>query len=132
MRVLEEFFKAIAKLIRTNDSDPDTSRVQERFDEVYRQFFRTPAQHFYESDKESILDELIDNSKSEQEVNGKVEMLSELMYRDALLKNYMPEKCMILEKSLYLLDYLERKSRTYSWDRELKMEDIKKQLNEFY
>jgi hypothetical protein len=117
MRILEEFFKAIAKLIHTNKTDPDTSRIQERFDEMYQQFFRNSAQHFYESGKEQILDELIENSKNEQDTNGKIQMLSELMYQDALLKNYIPEKCMILEKSLYLLDYLDKNSKTYSWDR---------------
>jgi hypothetical protein len=131
MRILQEFFNAIAKLVRLNVEDPDTSRIQERFNDVYEQFFRRPATHFYEVEKEEILADLKKEGQSERDTLGKVQMLSELLYQDGLIKTSIPEKCMLLEKSLYLFDYLEQNSRTYSWDRSQKMIDINKILTEF-
>jgi hypothetical protein len=131
MRILQEFFDAIAKLVRFQVEDPDPLRVQERFDEVYRQFFRQPASWFYETEKELILDALEKEGRSERDTLGKVQMLSELLYRDGLIKKSIPEKCMLLEKSLFLFDYQERESRTFSWERNGKMMEIKKILTEF-
>ncbi|MDR1379917.1 MAG: hypothetical protein LBJ47_00385 [Tannerella sp.] len=128
---MQEFFNAIAKLIRVNLDDPDTSRMQERFDDMYRQFFRRPAEHFYGTEKEIILDNLKQEGRSERDMFARMEMLSELLYRDGLVKKSIPERCMLLEKSLYLLEYLDRHSRTFSWERNLKMNDVRKILTEF-
>ncbi|MDR0394192.1 MAG: hypothetical protein LBH77_03435 [Tannerella sp.] len=131
MRIVQDFFNAIAKLIRLNTEDPDTSHIQARFNDMYKQFFRHPATHFYETDKEVISSDLEKEGRNERDTLEKMQMLSELLYQDGLIKTSIPEKCMILEKSLYLLDYLNRNSRTYSWDRGRKMMDIKKILTEF-
>jgi hypothetical protein len=131
MRILQEFFNAIAKLIRVNLDDPDTSRVQARFNDMYRQFFRRPAEYFYEAERDVLLGDLEQEGRSEQDTLARVQMLSELMYQDGLIKKTIPEKCMMLEKSLYLFEYLDRNSRTFSWERNQKMSDIKKILTEF-
>ncbi|MDR0743333.1 MAG: hypothetical protein LBF05_03125 [Tannerella sp.] len=131
MRILQEFFDAIAKLIRINVEDPDTSRIQERFDEVYKQFFRRPSSHFYDTEKERILDDLKKEGRSERDTLGRVQMLSELLYQDGLIRTSLPDKYMLLEKSLYLFGYLDRNSRTFSWERSRKMMDIEKILTEF-
>ena len=131
MRILQEFFNAIAKLVRINAEDRDTSRIQERFNEVYLQFFRCPAEYFYETEKDLILAELKMEGRSEHDLLGKIQMLSELLYQDGLIKKNLPEKCMLLEKSLYLFEYLDRESHTFSWDRNRKMIDIQKILTEF-
>ena len=131
MRMLQDFFSMIAKLIRLKVEEPDMTRVQERFNEVYKQFFRHSADHFYDTDKEEILDELAREELSETEQNAVIQMLSELLYQDGLIKKNITEKCMLLEKSLYLMQYLERHSNTYSWDREQKMSDIHKMLMEY-
>jgi hypothetical protein len=131
VRILQELFNAIAKLARINDEDPDTSRIQERFDTVYQQFFRCPASHFYETEKEKILNDLEEEGRSGRDTLGRVEMLAELLYQDGLIKKSIPDKCMLLEKSLYLFDYLNRKSRTFSWERSWKRMDIEKILSEF-
>ena len=69
--------------------------------------------------------------RSEHDLLGKIQMLSELLYQDGLIKKNLPEKCMLLEKSLYLFEYLDRESHTFSWDRNRKMIDIQKILTEF-
>ncbi|MDR2681079.1 MAG: hypothetical protein LBC47_09745 [Tannerella sp.] len=131
MRILQDFFNAIAKMMRLNLDDPDTSRVQERFNDMYKQFFRRSAEHFYEMEKEIILDSLEQEGRNERDTQARVQMLSELLYQDGLIKKNIPEKCMILEKSLYLFEYLDRSSRTFSWERNRKINDIKKILTEF-
>jgi hypothetical protein len=133
MHVLQEFFEAIAKAAYRDMKDRyrDTAQIQERFNDVYKQFFRDSAQHFYEADKEILLDDLKQEGRSERDLLAKVQMLSELLYRDGLIKKSIPEKCMLLEKALYLLEYLDGNSRTFSWERNLKMNDIKKILTEF-
>jgi hypothetical protein len=131
MRMLQDFFSMIAKLLRLKVEEPDTTRVQERFDEMYRQFFRKPAEYFYALEKESIPEELTKHNMSDAEHFAMVQMLSELLYQDGLIKNNMVDKITLLEKSLFLLQYLESNSKTYSWDREQKMSDINKILTEY-
>ena len=131
MRLLQDFFSMLAKLVRLKVEEPDVTRLQERFDEMYRQFFRHEAGHFYETEKEDILEELDREELSETEQHAMIQMLSELLYQDGLIKKDISEKCMLLEKSLFLMQYLERYSKTYSWDREQKMSDIIKILTEY-
>lgn len=131
MRVLQEFFEAIAKVVHQDMNGTDTAQMQERFNDMYEQFFRTSAQYFYGAEKEIILDRLNLEGQSECDFFAKVQMLSELLYRDGLIKKCIPERCMLLEKALYLLEYMDYNSRTFSWERRLKMNDIKKILTEF-
>ena len=131
MRLLQDFFSMIAKLVRLKVEEPDTTRIQERFDEMYRQFFRKSADYFYALDKDAILDELTKDELSESEQCAMLQMLSELLYQDGLIKKDTVEKISLLDKSLFLLKYLESNSKTYSWDREQKMNDIIKILTEY-
>jgi hypothetical protein len=133
MRVLQEFFEAIAKVVYRDMKGryPDTAQMQEQLNEMYRQFFRHSAEHFYETDKEMILDGLEQEERSVQDTFARVQMLSELLYQDGLIKKSIPERCMLLEKALYLLEYLDRNSRTFSWERNGKINEIKKVLTEF-
>ena len=131
MRMLQEFFSMMAKLLRLKVEEPDTTRVQERFNEVYKQFFRKPAEYFYALEKEEIPDELTTNHMGEAEHYAMIQMLSELLYQDGLIKKDIVQKISLLEKSLYLFAYLESNTKTYSWDREQKMSDINKILTEY-
>ena len=131
MRLLQDFFAMIAKLVRLKVEEPDTTKVQERFNEMYRQFFRQQAEHFYCMEKEDILNELEREELSETGQNAMIQMLSELLYQDGLIKKDVTEKCMLLEKAFYLMQYLAFYSKTYSWDMEQKMSDIKKILTEY-
>lgn len=133
MRILQEFFEAIAKVMRREipGQEPDLSEIQERFREMYKQFFRKPAEYFYETEKEDILESLKKEGRSDKDTFAKAQMLSELLYQDGRIKKDISERCMLLEKALYLLEYLDRDSRTFSWDRGQKMEDIRKMLIEY-
>ena len=133
MRMLQEFFEAIAKVVRRQNpgEEPDLSQIQERFNEMYEQFFRCSAGYFYETEKEAILEGLEQEGHSERDTLAKIQMLSELLYQDGLIKKDIFEKCLLLEKALFLLEYLDKNSRTFSWDRGQKIEDIKKMMIEF-
>ena len=132
MRMLQEFFEAIAKVVRRDlpGIEPDFSEIQRHFNDMYNQFFRRPAGYFYGIGKEDILGELEDEGLSESNMFAKMQMLSELLYQDALIKNDHDERLSLLEKSLYLFEYLDRNSRTYSWDRCQRIADIRKSLVE--
>ena len=131
MRMLQDFFTMLAKLLRQKVEEPDKVHIQERFNEMYRQFFRKSADHFYALDKETILDDLTKEELSETEQMAMVQMLSELLYQDGLIKNDVVEKISLLDKSLFMMKYLDRNSKTYSWDREQKMSDIQTILTEY-
>jgi len=135
MRMLQQFFEAIEKLIHRKKilqgEYPDYSEIQESYNKMYDQFFHKPASYFYETDKEAILDNLLEEKYSERDTLARVQMIAELLYQDGLIKKDILEKCNLLEKALFLLNYIENKSNTFSWEREQKMADIKKLLVEF-
>ncbi|MDR3250664.1 MAG: hypothetical protein LBT42_03245 [Tannerella sp.] len=117
--------------MQTEQQPQDTAHIQARFDEMYRQFFKSPAEHFYEADSETILDNLEAEGRSNRDTVAKAQMLSELLYRDALLKTDVTERCLLLEKALYLLEYIDGQTKTYSWEQGRKMSDIRKLLTQF-
>ena len=132
LKILQQFFEAIAKLVRhREDGDGDTAELQARFDEMYELFFKESANHFYQVDKDDIVDELESEGCSERDTFAKAQMLAELLYQDALIKTLIPERCALLEKSFYLFQYLEHGTKTYSWDREIKMRNIRQMLEEY-
>lgn len=132
LKILQEFFEAIAKVVRRSDGDDEaaTAEMQARYDAIYEQFFRCPAHHFYEIEKEDLLDDLWAEN-SEQKAMAKTRMLSELLYRDALIKKDVSQRCDLLEKSLLLLEFLQQNSKTYSWDQENKLAYIRTLLEEY-
>ncbi|MDR0273582.1 MAG: hypothetical protein LBI27_09735 [Clostridiales bacterium] len=133
LRILHEFFDAIAKIIyrHTPEQESDFAEIQSRFNSMYRQFFKKNAEHFYETEKEALLNELEQEGLADDFLFAKIQMLSELLYQDALIKKDIPEQCRLLEKAIYFLVYLNQNSRTFSWEREQRMADIQKTLEEW-
>ena len=132
MRMVQMLFDAIAKVLQRDVPGvvPDIPQIQRRFNEMYNQFFHRPAEHYYVKNKEEILVELENEGYSEPEMFAIIQMLSELIYQDALIKNNFHEKFALLEKSLFLLEYLDRNSSTFSWDRGQKIAEIRKAMDE--
>jgi hypothetical protein len=132
MRMLQMFFDAIAKVLNRNVPGivPDIPELQKSFNELYHQFFKKSPDHYYGIEKEEILAEIENEWSSEKDAYAKIQMLSELLYQDAIIKNNLHERFALLEKSLYLLEHLDLKSRTFSWDRGGRINDIKKALTE--
>ena len=132
LKIMQEFIDAIGKIMRRPNEDDRAAerRMQAHFDAISQQFFRHPTTHFLRLEKEDILDDLLAESDPRR-TEGRAQMLAELLYRNALIKTSHMERLDLLEKSLYLFAYIGRTSRTYSWDRERKMADIRRRLDEF-
>ena len=132
MRMLQEFLEAIAKVIHRKSvlkgEYPDYSEIQESYNKMYNQFFRMPASYFYETDKETILNNLMQEEYCESDMFAKMQIIAELLYQDGLIKKGFAEKSDLLEKALYLFDYIESKGNTYSWELNQKRIDIRKIL----
>jgi len=131
MRMLQDFFSMIAKLLRLKMEEPDMTLVQERINEMYKQFFRHSADHFYTMEQEALLEELTNDKLSETEQFAMIQMLAELLFQDGLIKIDRVEKISLLEKSLFLFKYLDSNSKTFSWDREQKIDDIHNILTKY-
>ena len=131
MRMLQDFFSMIAKMLRLKMEEPDMTRVQAYINDLYKQFFRHTAEHFYAMEQEAILEGLKNDNLSESEQDAMMQMLAELLYQDGLIKIDRAEKISLLEKSLFLFKYLDSNSKTFSWDREQKIGDIHNILTEY-
>jgi hypothetical protein len=130
LRILQEFFQAIAKVVRRKEESGDFAEAEARFDEMYRQFFRRERTYYFDTEKEIIAEDIEDETISERDAIGKIQMLAELLYQDALIRKTAPERIDLLEKALYLFRYLDANSKTFSWERGQRMQDIVKMLDE--
>ena len=132
MRMMQMLFDAIAKVLHRNNPGivPDIQEIQKSFNNMYQQFFHCSPEHYYGMEKEDILAELKNEGNSERDTFTKIQMLSELLYQDALIKNSFHERFSLLEKSFFLLEYFDQNSRTFSLEHVQRLVDIKKAITE--
>lgn len=104
MRLLQQFFEALEKLVEERDKK-DGPELQLQLQSIYRAYFNHPSTFYYDQDAEYILNEMGQNYGGE-ELLTRIDMLSELLYQDALLKESEEQKY-LLRKSLFLLNYLD-------------------------
>ncbi|MDR1815022.1 MAG: hypothetical protein LBR18_09290 [Tannerella sp.] len=116
--------------MRRKEESGDFAEAEARFDEMYRQFFRRERTYYFDTEKEIIAEDIEDETISERDAIGKIQMLAELLYQDALIRKTAPERIDLLEKALYLFRYLDANSKTFSWERGQRMQDIVKMLDE--
>lgn len=125
MRLLQDFVEALEKLVEERDKH-DGPELQLQLQSIYRAYFNHPHTFYYNQDAEYILNDLGQNYGGE-ELLTRIEMLSELLYQDALLKEPEEQKY-LLRKSLYLLIYLDEHSDTFSFERRGKISEIEKKI----
>ena len=116
MRLVRQFIEALEKLVEEKKKE-DGPEFQLKIQSIYRA---------YEQDAEYILTDLSQDYEG-QEFLTRIDMLSELLYQDALLKE-PDEKKYLLAKALYLKEYLDSHSDTFSFERRNKINEIKKLL----
>ena len=104
----------------------DGPEFQLKIQSIYRAYFNHSHHFYYEQDAEYILTDLSQDYEG-QEFLTRIDMLSELLYQDALLKE-PDEKKYLLAKALYLKEYLDSHSDTFSFERRNKINEIKKLL----
>lgn len=125
MRLLQDFVEALEKLVEERGKH-DCPELQLQLQSIYRAYFNHPHTFYYNQDAEYILNDLGQNYGGE-ELLTRIEMLSELLYQDALLKEPEEQKY-LLRKSLYLLIYLDEHSDTFSFERRGKISEIEKKI----
>ena len=114
MRLLQQFFEALEKLVEERDKK-NGPELQLQLQSIYRAYFNHPPTFYYDQDAEYILNEMRQNYGGE-ELLTRINMLSELLHQDALLKEPEEQKY-LLRKSLFLLKYLDEHSNTFAFVR---------------
>ena len=125
MRLLQQFFETLEKLVEERDKK-NGPELQLQLQSIYRAYFNHPPTFYYDQDAEYILNEMGQNYGGE-ELLTRINMLSELLHQDALLKEPEEQKY-LLRKSLFLLKYLDEHSNTFSFERKGKIEEIEKKI----
>lgn len=122
LRLFREFTKAIENILKERNKKEDPE-VQQQLQSLYRAYFNHPHTFYYEQDAEYILNTLRQSCEGEEFLT-RIDMLAELMYNDALLQNAAEQKY-LLKKALFLLEYLDSHSDTFSFERRGKISEIK-------
>lgn len=125
-RLIRQFFDALEKLIEKKEYLPQEN-IQLEFEGMYRTYFLESKEFFCTHDSEYLLMYLCQTFER-YELLDRVEILSELLYQDALIQSSPDQQKNMLEKSLYLLEYLDQHSDTFSFERKGKIAGIKKMI----
>ncbi|WP_177603664.1 hypothetical protein [uncultured Phocaeicola sp.] len=126
-RLIRQFFDALEKLIEKKEYTP-LETIQLEFEGMYRTYFHESKEFFRTQDSEYLLMYLC-QTFDKQELLDWIEILSELLYQDALIQTVVAEQKSLLAKSLYLLEYLDQHSNTFSFERRGKIAEIKKKID---
>lgn len=120
MRLIQEFFKALQRLLLKRD--PETRR--EAIKEMYKTY--VGDYDFYQS---ANIDEIMRamESYAEEQRIYRIEMLAELYYVEADMRP-QPMSDQLLEKAMSLFYFVDRHSGTYSIVRLRKIGDIQQRL----
>ena len=84
MRLVRQFIEALEKLVEEKKKE-DGPEFQLKIQSIYRAYFNHSHHFYYEQDAEYILTDLSQDYEG-QEFLTRIDMLSELLYQDALLK----------------------------------------------
>jgi hypothetical protein len=125
MRLLKEFFNALNKLINKVETN-NLEDAHVYLDELYEQFFKHSKSFFYNHEIQSICKIVITDDVKTSAL--KSEMLAELLLIDGRLNNTNERRNDLLSKSLFLFEFAEKNSQTYSEERLTKIRSIQKEL----
>lgn len=120
MRLIQEFAAALQRFLEKKE----VSDRSEAIKDLYRQYLDD-----YELYHITTMDEVMQSFvryPEEQRIH-RMEMLADLYYVEADLKSE-PTRTTLLERALQLFTFIDRHSRTLSFERQRKISDIKKLL----
>lgn len=126
LRLIEKFFSELNNFIHGKPSESNQEQ-ENHLSNLYNAYLQAEPSFFYTSDVKTIFTYLSERC-NEQDLPLQIEILSELLYQDGLLKEDKTLKASILEKALFFFTYLEEISETYSMEREEKISFIRKEL----
>ena len=123
MRILQNFFEDVAKIIHGKQRPNDEQQL-EAFGDLYQNYLKNGRDEYYETSSDS----LIVSFNNDSDGIYKAEMLATLLYHDAFLKKNGITKKELLEKSLALLRYVDAQSNVFSLERKEMIEIIEEML----
>jgi len=121
MRLIQEFMAALQKFLEKNEGENKEAALQD----LYRQYVGDYG--FYHT---AAVEDAIESMEryDEQERIHRIEMLAELYYVEGSMR-LAANRLMLWDKAFRLFDYVNRHGKTYSIDRLVKMERIRKALS---
>jgi len=126
MRILQQFYDALHKLVNNIEAEK-IEDVQQQLKGMYLDYLKKDSSFFYENDVNTII-QFLGDGKDKDSI-AKINMLAELLYNDAILNQYSETKQKNLSKTLELLRFIKSKDKTFSAERDSKIEQIKELLN---
>ena len=120
MRLIQEFAAAVQRFLEKKEISDRSEAIKD----LYRQYLDD-----YELYHITTMDEVMQSfarDPEEQRIH-RMEMLAELYYIEADLKSE-PTRTTLLERALQLFTFIDRHSRTLSFERLRKISDIKKEV----
>ena len=120
MRLIQEFAAALRRILQKKEIEDRSEAIRD----LYRQYLDG-----YEEYHISTMDEVM-QSFTRYETDQRIyrmEMLAELFYVEADMKSE-PTRTQLLERSLMLFSFIDSHSKTLSFERQQKIEEIKKEL----
>jgi hypothetical protein len=121
MRLIKQFFEAVERLIKMKSKEHDRMEIQTYLNEMYDTFLKKSGDFYHSTEIEEIIQSFKNDEKEPM-----LEILSELLYQDALLRDNQHE---LLIKALKLNEYMQEHSATFSFNRQLRIDEIKKMLS---
>lgn len=124
MRLIKQFFEAVEKLIEMKSKKHDRIEVQAYLNEMYDTFLKEPADFYHSANIEDIILSFKNDKKEPI-----LEILSELLYQDAILRGNQHD---LLVKALKLNEYIHEHSTTFSFNRQSRIDEIKNILKQVH
>ena len=126
VEMIGDLIAAILGLLKKGDPE-QAEKILER---GYYELLRRDASFFQLIPKEQLTDKLLGEHHY---TNGHLDVLAELFYAEAIVnqaQNKLPNSLIYFEKSLVLLEFLDKDDKTWSAKREERMKLLKEQIAE--
>ncbi|MDO5570578.1 MAG: hypothetical protein Q4F97_03825 [Bacteroidales bacterium] len=120
MAMIESFFKAIARVLKFKSNLPKPE-IEKQLDDIYSEFLKNNREFFLSNDLNGIISTFSSNDRM-----VKLNMLSEILYRELELFNLPERNKELALKLIDLYDYINENSKEYSIEREFRRSEIQK------
>jgi hypothetical protein len=126
IEMIGDFIAGIMGMIRKRRFEEASDSLRDAF----REYLKEDAAFFQNIPKEQLTDKLLGEHHY---THGHLEILSYLFYAQAEIsyaQDKKAESCEYYEKSLNLMDYITRASKTFSADQQAKMDEMRARIAE--
>ena len=125
MRILQQFYNALHKLVNNIDEEK-IEYIHVQLKGLYPEYLKRDDSFFYENDISTIL-HFLGEGKSNDSI-AKITLLSELIYNDAILNSSPTLKKNLLSTALDLLLFINDNGKTFSAERDSRIVQIREIL----